>query len=539
MFTGKYADPVTLLKAASDAELAKPKPEERGAFGIADPDVESVEITVELQTLKMDNMMSVSGREAYIKFYTTTRTFPKVSAEFDDVLTIPLEYRDCKVLKFGDPGDLGDLGVNQAGIDALHELVLPRARTIRLTLRAVCEAKPDYYGLEQPDPDFNTRFGRTIQFLLRADPLEDETALFGAARQVRGIYLQPDPPFLFDGNIGSLLLGKEVEKAPDIVQRLAQQLGVESRGMSLVGKKGQRVQFGCSHRIRHTLSPDNSSLTFASKGDLAHHWLCGIMLELERDWTWDGLEDRSLVIKRSKRFKEDAAAETETLEVGDIEIKHTAPFTALSEPDRSHTTLIFIDAVETKNERKRPAPHAAEQRFPDLIEVEYTLEPAYKNPLGAPTDGALRAAARTADHHAAGANSEDRLRRDRAVALCDARQLLETEPRRRFLWLEFDGADRRSEGHLFRARAEQRAGPVDQQQQPRASDHAGRACAADRSRIDPRDHGQSVERRCRAGCDAADGEGDRPGHGRRPVLSAAAARRPASGIAGDVRVLHL
>ena len=79
--------------------------------------MESVEITVELQTLKMDNMMSVSGREAYIKYYTTTRTFPKVSAEFDDVLTIPLEYRDCKVLKFGDPGDLGDLGVNQAGID--------------------------------------------------------------------------------------------------------------------------------------------------------------------------------------------------------------------------------------------------------------------------------------------------------------------------------------------------------------------------------------------------------------------------------------
>ena len=241
--------------------------------------------------------MSVSGREAYIKFYTTTRTFPKVSAEFDDELTIPLDYRDCKVLKFGDPGDLGDLGVNQASIDATAELVLPRARTIRLTLRAVCEARPDYYGLEQPDPQ--------LQYALRPHdpvpvcaPIRSTTklALFGAARQVRGIYLQPDPPFLFDGNIGSLLLGKEVEKPPDIVQRLAQQLGIESRGLTLVGKKGQRVQFGCSHRIRHTLSPDNSSLTFASKGDLAHHWLCGIMLELERDWTWDGLEDRSLVI---------------------------------------------------------------------------------------------------------------------------------------------------------------------------------------------------------------------------------------------------
>ena len=292
-------------------------------------------------------------------------------------------------------------------------------------------------------------------------PIRSRTrpALFGAARQVRGIYLQPDPPFLFDGNIGSLLLGKEVEKAPDIVQRLAQQLGVESRGMSLVGKKGQRVQFGCSQRIRHTLSPDNSSLTFASKGDLAHHWLCGIMLDLERDWTWDGLEDRSLVIKRSKRFKEDDARpkpRTSRSATSRSSTPRRSP--RCPSPDRSHTTLIFIDAVETKNERKRPAPHASEPRFPDLIEVEYTLEPAYKNPLGAPTDGARRAAARTADHHAAGADSEDRFGRDRAVALCDARQLLANRAAPALPLDRVRRADRRSEGHLFRARAEQRAG---------------------------------------------------------------------------------
>jgi hypothetical protein len=437
VFTGKYADPIPLLQAASDAELKKPA-QERGAFGIADPDVESVEITVELQTLKMDNMMSVSGREAYIKYYTTTRTFPKASAEFDDELVIPLEYRDCKVLNFGDPGDLGDLGFNQAGLDSLRQLVLPRARTIRLTIRPVCAAKPDYYGLEQPEPDFNTRFGRTIQFQLHADPRVDESALFGAARQVRGIYLQPDPPFLFDGNIGSLLLGKEVEKAPDIVQRLAQQLGIESKGMSLVGKKGQRVQFGCSQRIRHTVSPDNSSLTFASKGDLAHHWLCCIMLELERDWTWDGLQDRSLVITRSKRFKEDAAAETEVIEVGDIEIKHTAPFTALSDPDRSHTMLIFIDAVETKNERTRPAPHATEPRFADLIDVEYKIEPAYKNPLGAPTDKPL-ALPLELPITTPPAQIPKIVSVGLALSPYVARNnYAETEPRRRFLWIEFD-----------------------------------------------------------------------------------------------------
>jgi len=60
------------------------------------------------------------------------------------------------------------------------------------------------------------------------------------------------------------------------------------------------------------------------------------MLDLERDWTWDGLTDRSFVIERQKRFREDdEATETETMEVGDIEIKRTAPFTALLDPDRS------------------------------------------------------------------------------------------------------------------------------------------------------------------------------------------------------------
>jgi hypothetical protein len=432
VFTDRYADPVSLLRAASLAMAGK------AAFGIADPDVESVEITVELQTLKMDNLQSVSGKESYIKFYTTRRSFPKDSAVFDDELVVPIDYRDCKVLRFGDPGDLGDLGVNQAQLDGMAELVLPRARTIRLTIRAVCEEKPDYYGLEKPAPEFNTRFGRTTQFQLRADPQNDETGLLSAARQVRGIFLQLDPPYLFDGNLGSLLLGKEVEKQPDMVQRLAQQLGVENKGLSLVGKRGQRVQFGCSHRIRHTLSPDNSTITFASKGDLANHWLCCVMLDLQRDWTWDGLQDRTLVIERRKRFREDdVATETETLEVGDIEIKRTAPFTSLFDPDRSHTTLIFIDAVETKNERMRPPPHASETRFPDLIELAYAVRPAYKNPAGAPTDGdyalSLELPVTTAPAQiprivSAGLALSPYVARD---------NYSETDPRRRFLWLEF------------------------------------------------------------------------------------------------------
>ncbi|EEF24351.1 conserved hypothetical protein, partial [Ricinus communis] len=130
VFTGKYADPIPLLQNASNSMKGNE------AFGISDPDVEAVEIVVEVQTLKMDNMQSVSGRESYIHLYTTTRKFPLDSMTFDDILTVPLQYKDCKVLNFGDPADLGDLGVNQAQLETMQELVLPRARTLRLTIRA-------------------------------------------------------------------------------------------------------------------------------------------------------------------------------------------------------------------------------------------------------------------------------------------------------------------------------------------------------------------------------------------------------------------
>jgi hypothetical protein len=431
VYTGKYADPIALLQAASDAV---PKQ----AFGIADPDVESVEIVVELETLRMDNLQSVSGRENYIRFYTTTRKFPQASPTFDDVLEVPLDWRECKVLNFGDPGDLGDLGLKQAEIDALPSLPLPRMRTVRLTLRAVCAARPDYYGLEQADPAFNTRFGWMLQFKLRAEADADECGLLGAGRDVRGIWLQPDPPPLFDGNLASLLLGRAVESAPDMVQRLAQALGVEAKGLTLVAKRGQRVQFGCSQRVRHTLSPDHASLTFASPADLGQHWLCALLLGVERDWTWDGLADRSFVVERRRRFRDDdPVTETEVLEVGEIELSKSAPFTALLEPDRSHTTLVFVDAVEPRNALKRPPPHATEARFPDLIEVAYTITPAYQGIGAAATDKAYELAlelpittppAQVPRIVSAGLALSPYVPSDDYSA---------TEPRRRALWIEF------------------------------------------------------------------------------------------------------
>jgi len=323
----------------------------------------------------------------------------------------------------------------------MDKLILPTARTIRLTIRAVCEEKENYYGLESPDPHHNTRFGRTTQFLLYKES-SDENNLFvnmSIGKKIQGIYLQADPPLVYDGNPTSVFLGKEVEKPADIIQRLSQQLGLESSGLTLIGKKGERIQFGCSNRIRHTLSPDNSSITFSSKGDLINHWLCCITLEIDRDWTWDALDDVSFVIQRKKWFREDdLESEAETLDVGDIEIKRMVPVNALLKPERGRTTIIFIDAVEPKNALMQSPPNDNDPRFPDLIELQYTVKTNFKTNHALQKDSDISLPlelpitippSQMPKIVSAGIALSPYLRNEKYSA---------TEPRRRFLWIEFE-----------------------------------------------------------------------------------------------------
>ena len=91
------------------------------------------------------------------------------------------------------------------------------------------------------------------------------------------------------------------------MERIASQLRVDYKGHTLIGKPGERIQFGCSNRIRHTLAPDNSSLTFATPDELLGHWLCVLSFEVQRDWTWDGLADQGIEVRRVRQFTGEAA----------------------------------------------------------------------------------------------------------------------------------------------------------------------------------------------------------------------------------------
>jgi hypothetical protein len=443
VYTGKYADPVMLLKNASAAILLRPPPE-REAFGIHDPDVDRIEITVEIETLKMDNLQSVSGKENYVHLYTTERAFPAVAGEDDYAagLQIPIVYRDVKVVHTGDelnlPNDFGFVG----NIKDLAEIYLPTARNVRLTLRAVCAEKDDdaaYYGLiDEADHDKDRRYGHIVEVRLYR-PSTDENDLFvdtAPAQRLQGIYLQPDEPVVADGKFTTLFFGKDVPKPPDLVQRLAQQIELENIGLTLVPKKGERTQFGCSSRIRHTLAPDASSLTFSSKTDLPNHWLCCLQLTLDRDWTWNALDGRSFVIERTVRFTHDAPEEAETSIVGEIEVKRTASFESLHDPQRNYTRIIFIDAVEPKNHLPRPDALNA-PRFPDVIEVSYSIRTVFKPEHGEnhdpPEDLEISLPITTPPAQvpkiaSAGIALSPYVRNEKYSA---------SEPRRRFLWIEF------------------------------------------------------------------------------------------------------
>ncbi|MCB0522799.1 MAG: hypothetical protein KDD27_27895 [Saprospiraceae bacterium] len=443
--TNKYADPVGRLITASQNMAGQE------AFGIHDPDVDRIEITVEVETLKLDNLMSVSGKDNYVHLYTTQRLFPAIIEEddFAAVLQIPIEYRDVKVLHTGAETNIEDDFDLPDDIDNLDAIYLPTARTIRLTMRAVCEAKEDdgeYYGIiNDGNHDRDSRYGHIVEVMLYRESA-DETDLFvdtSAAQRLQGIYMQPDEPLVFDGKFKTLLFGKVGERVPDMIQRLAKQLDLENTGLTLVAPKGERVQFGCSSRIRHTLAPDNSSITFASKGDLANHWLCCVQLTIDRDWTWDALQDRSFSFERTKRFTDDANNETEVKTVGDIEVRRSASFESLHSPKRNYTRLVFIDAVEPKNERKQAPPHQQEPRFPDTIEVNYEVTTHFKN-----------------DHAADGQDAPEQLDitlpmttnpvqvpkiASAGLALSPYKRnekYSATEPRQRFLWIEFAEAIR-------------------------------------------------------------------------------------------------
>ena len=115
----------------------------------------------------------------------------------------------------------------------------------------------------------------------------DETGLLAltpGVPNIQALYMRPDAETVFDGKLTTLFFGNTNVSQNSNVKQLADQLNLESSGLTLTARKGRRVVFGCSSRIRHTLAPDGSSITFASKSDLFNHWFVASIM----NWTGTG-----------------------------------------------------------------------------------------------------------------------------------------------------------------------------------------------------------------------------------------------------------
>jgi hypothetical protein len=364
--------------ALHEAKPAGQHINEYRGVGAFDPDVDRLLVVVDVRTLALDNEASVSSREPFIPLYTTTRAFDADPAE---PFELELEYRNANVIDFGNANTLGDLGVSQDDIDQGDTLVLPRSRDIRVTLYPLCSDKaglPEYFGWAKIRFGENTyRVGEPLQFFVREDA-DDEVEFFRdglESHELRGLYLRPDPRQVNNREtlVTSIVAGTESPQST-LIARLAAELDVDFKGLTLIGRPGRRIHFGCSHRIRHTLAPDHSSLTFATEDDLVGHWLVAVSLDVQRDWTWDGLAHEGLEVWRNRHFTGEPATHEEGI-VGYVQCPRAASLVATDSPDRSAMRIVFLDAVEPKKDLGHPA--TAASPFPNTIDVSYIVTPRF------------------------------------------------------------------------------------------------------------------------------------------------------------------
>jgi hypothetical protein len=343
VFAGIPNAVANLLADLPTAIAAKREP------ALPDPDAAKLAIDVQVRQLTTDAAIFVAGtdRAPYSLLYSTTRDFP---ADPTQALQIKVSFQDV--------ADIAALPPQPAS----GPLVLPRARDIRIVLRAAAQPDPQllYWG------SADAMIGPEIKLLTAANGV-DERNLFApdiAANRIRGIMLQPDPMATNNFVAQMALLGEGRSTTLDLTSRLAQALQLNVAGLTFSGRPGQRVVFGCSAALRHTLSPEHGAVTFASKTELTQHWLIVVSLRLARDWSWSSLGEPSFEIS-----KQIGASSSQI--VGSIDMTDAAGLVALDNADRSSTTLIFFDAVD---------PKPSTGSFPAELNLSYTVTPIFTAP---------------------------------------------------------------------------------------------------------------------------------------------------------------
>ena len=285
------------------------KPGTGKIVGLPDPDIETMVIVVEVRTPIHDVAGDGELDAPYRVVYRTRRPMPALPAgptPDDPGLALPIAYVDAP--------DITLWATTQPGSGPL---LIPRARDVRVTAYAVLRDDPVAIAP-------SAKIGLVAQTTLRAES-RDEPAL--AVASVDG-----QPPlraFAFRRPPGV--------DAPPVGAQFAEQLRVAVDGLTFSAPPGTRIVFGASKALRQTVSGDFSTLTFASDSELLRQWVVPLAFDLERDWTWDGLENDTFTVER------------DGIAVGTVRIPGTLGPAATADPahwDRSRTRVIFFDGID-------------------------------------------------------------------------------------------------------------------------------------------------------------------------------------------------
>jgi len=417
VYTGKYTNPVERLKSIL-ANL--PAANKKGVdIGLADPDVDFFRVRVEAKSLDMDNGRSENGKDAFILLYEKEYAFSSANNDYDQEFSLKIVYLDLPVI------DLTG-GFNNTG--NADELVLPTSRNLRITFTPIIKSADNDYA------DIAIAEGKKL-ILSSFKAAKDETDLFSEIDGgFKAVYLQPENPVDQHKVITTskfLEINLINSTTPAEISRLADAFNLTAHNLTLEGEKGTRVQFGCSSLMRHSLAPDSSSLTFSSLGELFNHWIIGVNLSLLRDWTWNGLKPDSIIIGRQWKEKGKPLTSTVFAVVGSINVSGTASINSLSNPDRSHSRLIFFDAFD---------PKLAMTDFPYEVTLYYKITARFK----AETVTGYKDLTKNIDLPVTIAPRQVPKLISAGIALspyiADEEKYASTEIRQKFLWLEMDAA---------------------------------------------------------------------------------------------------
>ncbi len=328
VFTGK----ATFEDVDADIDTIAADPAITREPGLPDPDVLTVSIAVDVKALDGDLTQ-------YFRLYETTREFPEAE------LTIALEFQDHATLAAFSPDRPAD-----------GPLALPTAREIRLTFVAEGRDQAGYFY------DERARHGVPVTLDVRADAQGEEELLIApdGVTPVRSFFFQPPP----DAGVAQP------------AERLAVEIGLDHNGLMLSGSAGRRTVLACSAGLRHTLSPERSAITIASAADLIQRWISVVQFKLARDWTWDGLDEAGIEVRRVIH----RPGEPDSVELaGMIRLPHAIAAKAIAgldldmrAPIRQTADIIFFDGFD---------PKPREGQFPTELTVDYALQPKYR---GAP-----------------------------------------------------------------------------------------------------------------------------------------------------------